>query len=75
MTRGDADPIIRELYVCRVMAKLSIAEVAKRARVARSTISDAENGQHTPNVAIVRRWANALSLDINLSVRGEEVVD
>lgn len=58
------DPIVHELYLCRTMAGLTIRDVARRAGVSASMISDAEKGEHTPNITNVRKWANALDLDI-----------
>lgn len=69
MARENLDPIIRDLYICRQMAKITIADLATRANISKSTISDAENGYHVPSLTIIRRWADALGFDITLGER------
>lgn len=66
---SGVDPLVQELHLYRIMLNVSMATVAKRAGVARSTIAAAESGEHTPNIAIVRRWANAFDLDLALVER------
>lgn len=58
------DPIVTELYLCRTMARKTIRDTAKQAGISPSTISDAEAGHHTPNITNLRKWANALGIDI-----------
>lgn len=69
MARDKADPIIRELHLCRRMAGITIAEVAERARLNPATISKAELGFQQPRLAVIRAYAEALGFDLALVER------
>lgn len=72
MSRGNADPVVQELYLCRKMARLNIRNVAHAAGINPATISKAELGFQTPNLAVVQAWANALGFRLELVPIDEE---
>lgn len=67
MGRGTADPLVRDLYLCRTMAGITIKELCKKSGLSPSTISDAELGYHSPTLATLRIWSLALGMDIGLT--------
>jgi DNA-binding XRE family transcriptional regulator len=55
-------PFLRGLFACRLAAGLSQAELAERARVARTTIRGLESGNRRAYVATLRRLSEALEV-------------
>jgi transcriptional regulator with XRE-family HTH domain len=68
MTTRDVDPLIAELVEIRERRGLGVRETARLMGIGHmpGKISEWEVGTHTPQIHNVRRWANALGLDLAL---------
>lgn len=58
------DPIIATLAEYRALLGLSVHVVARRAAISPQVIAHAEAGNRSPQLLNVRRWANALGMDL-----------
>lgn len=74
MGRKDADPIIFDLFVRRLMIDRTLRDVAADAGVGRGTIADAERGNHSPTLSTLRRWASVLDMDIVIIEKDADIV-
>lgn len=60
------DPVVAALTAERKRRRWTHEQLAKRARVGRSTISRFEAGRHSPTLVVVRAIATALGRNIAL---------
>jgi len=70
---NSIDPIIVALTAERIRQGLSQSDVQRRIPCAAGLISRAERGFNATTLPILRRWADVLGMDINLTVREQEV--
>lgn len=63
------NPVVRQLVDRRLALGLSQREVARRAGLAQSIISEGERGNHTPGLDTLTAWADGLGAEVRLVER------
>lgn len=61
---NEVDPIVATLTFARIYAGLSQAAVARQVGTVQSAVSDWETGRSKPNLDSLRRWCEALQVDL-----------
>jgi len=71
LRQGDMIAIMRAgalLRAARQHAGLSLADVAQRTGIDRAALSRLENGAHSPTLTTLTRYADALGLELKISL-------
>lgn len=64
---AEIDPVVRNLIARRHGLGLSQREVSRRAGISNATLSEIENGRHSPTLTTLRAWTRVLGRDVVLT--------
>lgn len=74
MKRSQADPLIFDLYMQRMLQEKTLRDIAVKAGVGRGTIAEAERGVHSPTLSTLRAWADTLDMSIMIRHNDDKLV-